>query len=103
MWMAHVQGTGRWEFFTETLYGRGLSVFAVNLLFLTVGGIRRNRLKLYPREGGMQGTAGLTSMYKGFAAISIHLENSKAERSHLFLSNKSSRKDFCSMRVICRP
>lgn len=38
LWMAHVQGTGRWEFFKETLYGRGLSVFAVNLLLLTVGG-----------------------------------------------------------------
>lgn len=36
--MAHLQGTGRWEFFTETLYRRGLSVFAVNLLLLTVGG-----------------------------------------------------------------
>lgn len=102
--MAHVQGTGRWEFFTETLYRRGLSVFAVNLLLLTVegsGGTTSNSIQ--GREGGMQGISGLTSMYKGFAKISIHLENSKAERGHLFLSNKSSRKDFCSMGVICQP
>lgn len=65
-------------------------------------GIGRNCLKLYTREGGMQGTAGLTGMYC-FAAISIHLENPKAEMSHPFLSNKSSGKDFCSMGVIYQP
>lgn len=65
-------------------------------------GIGRNRLKLYTREGGTQGTAGLTSMYC-FAAISIHLENPRAEMSHPFLSNRSSGKEFCSMGVICQP
>lgn len=102
MWMAHIGNRQMGIFHRDFVWKRSFCVRS-KLTASHSRRIRRNRLKLYTREGEMEGTAGLTSVYKGFATISIHLENSKAERSHLFLSNKSSRKDFCSMGVICRP
>lgn len=101
MWMAHLQGTGRWEFFTENLYGSGVSVFAVTYCF-SQWEMGRNSLKVYTRQGGMKWASGLRSIYKSFLPISIHLENSKAEMSHPFFPAREAGKTSCSMGVICQ-
>jgi hypothetical protein len=65
--------------------------------------IERDTTSLYARDDHFPETLGLKRMCKSFPAIHNHLENSKAEMSHPWLSSKRNRKDFLLMGAISQP